>query len=152
MDDLRQAGYLVAIAGGLCALVLSAIVVIDLIGGVFYGAEFGYWALRRVATVSYIVAIIMLAFAGWQVARGRGFVDVMPQLLSGAGVLLAGGAVFEIFGVALLMRLFDIGEFRGIAYFDPTYVTLGAVGLLLWLLGRLMRRAIFMARELEEFL
>ncbi|MDE1467025.1 hypothetical protein [Aurantiacibacter sp. D1-12] len=142
----------VAIVGALSALLLGIIVAADLIGGILYQSELTYWAVRRVATLAYVLAISLLAYAGWQVAKGRGFGDVMPRLLSAAGLLLAAGATFETFGVAFVMRAFGVGDFRGIAHFDPTYVTLGAVGLLLWLLGRLMRQAIAMARELEEFL
>lgn len=152
MDMLQRRAMGVAIIGTICALVLAILVAADFVGGIFYDAEVGYWAVRRVATFAYVIAIGLLAYAGWQVARGKGFGDVMPRLLSASGLLLAAGAAYETFGVAIIMRTFEIGEFRGIAFFDPTYVTLGAVGLLLWLLGGLMHRAIAMARELEEFL
>lgn len=152
MADLRKEGIVVAVAGAICALVLFLIVVLDVVGSAFYDRQVSYWTVRRVAVIFYVGAIGMLAFAGFRIAQGKGFGEIMLRLLSWSGILLAVGATYETFGVAWMLRTFEIGGFRGYGMFDPTYVTLGAVGLLLWLLGRLMRRAVDMARELEEFL
>ena len=152
MDGFRRQGMLVAAAGAVCALVLMAVVTLDVIGSAAYDTQIGLWTIRRVAIVFYPIAIGLLAYAGWQIAKGKGFGDVMPRLLSWSGILLALGATYDTFGSAMILTAFEIEGFRGIAFFDPTYVTLGAVGLLLWLLGGLMKRAVAMARELEEFL
>ena len=152
MTDLRKEGVVVAVAGAICALVLLLLVVLDVVGSAFYDTPIGYWTVRRIAIVFYVGAIGMLAFAGFRIAQGKGFGEIMPRLLSWAGILLAVGATYETFGVAWVLRTFEIEGFRGYVMFDPTYVALGAVGLLLWLLGRLMRRAVDIARELEEFL
>ena len=152
MAGLRKEGIAVALAGTICALALFLLVILDLVGSAFYDSQIGYWTVRRVAMIFYVAAIGMLAFAGLRIAQGKGFGEIMPRLLSWSGILLAIGATHETFGVAWVLRTIEIEGFRGYGIFDPTYVALGAVGLLLWLLGRLMRRAVDMARELEEFL
>ncbi len=100
----------------------------------------------------YVAVIIAIALAGWQVARVREFGSVLPRLISAVGLLLAAGSLFEVFGVAFLMRVFEVEGFKSIGFFDPSFVALGSVGLLLWLLGRMMRRASAVARELGEFI
>lgn len=152
MDELKRRGVVVAVVGALCAFGLVLIVAIDVVGSMATETGGSPWMARRVAIGFYVVAIGMLALAGWKIGRGQGFVDVMPRLLSWSGMLLVLGSVYDMFGAAMVLRILDAASFRSVAFFDASYVTVGAVGLLLWLLGGLMKRAVAMARELEDFI
>ena len=152
MTMLRSQANLVVLAGAICANALTLLLLAELSMIPMSDAAPDVWAVRRASMLVYIPAIGLLAMAGRQIANGHGFGNVMPGILRWSGSLLVAGAAYDTFGSALILRTFAIGEFRSYAFFDPTYVTLGAVGLLLWLFGGLMKRAVAMARELEEFL
>ena len=152
MDELRRQGMMVAVAAGMSAILLFCLMLLNVWG--FASSDTGptYWTVRSVPMMFYVAAIVAIALAGRQVARGREFGSVLPRLISAVGLLLAAGSLFEVFGVAFLMRVFAVEGFKSIGFFDPSYVALGSVGLLLWLLGRMMRRASAVARELGEFI
>ena len=150
-ESLRKYGAALSLAAGICGLVLTGALAAQLIDWGFHRPGFGYWRARLFGLLFHIGAVWMIALAGWHVARGRGFGVVVPRLLISVGALLALAAIHEVFGVALLLRIFGQGEFHTFAIFDPNFVALGVVGLLLILVGCLMRRAEQMAQELEEF-
>ena len=152
MRELRRQGMLVAGVAGFCAFGLLVLIGLDLYSLGRNGWQPETWIVLRSPMVFYFIACVAVAIAGRQTARGKAFGLVLPRMLSLVGVCIASGALWEAFGVAFLLRIFEIGGFRSYAIFNPGFIALGVVGVLLWLVGRLMGRAAAMSRELGEFI
>lgn len=142
---------IVMIAVSLLGILALALTLIAEAGSAILGESGpGYWTARLVPIVLYFLAICAAGRAGWQIARGREFTRIVPNLLSIIGVLLTLAGLCETFGTPVFMRLLGRADWQSVGVFDPSYVAITSLGLLLWLLGRVMRRAVEMAQELEE--
>lgn len=84
----------------------------------------------------YMAACIPVAIAGRRIARGEAFGQAVPRLVSLVGILIAAAAFWEVFGAAILLRLIVVERFTSFAFFDASYVALGVIGFLLWLIGQ----------------
>ena len=151
MDRMRNQGRFVAVAAGVGAVLVLSSVLVEAISFGNSGVPDASWMIHRLPILPYLVALAAMLRAGLQVARGDTFGRIMPPTLRASGVALALAAVMQIFAVPLLSRP-EAGPGSGtIAHYDPAYLAVGAVGVLVWMLGGMMQQALAMARELEEF-
>ena len=97
----------------------------------------------------YMWAIWMVRRALQSIANGVLFDEVVPRLLSRVGFALFGGALFTVLGQPLLYALlYGNPHFKT---FEPSPVTLGAVGAALVLFAHLLERAASLRKQLDEF-
>ena len=150
-DGLQREGRIVALVAALCCALIGFVWVLDIVGMVSRDRGIDFWIIRRLPSVPYLIALAAIARAGLQVQRGAVFGDVIPHLLRLIGAMLALAAFLEMFGVPLILRMVFPQQWTSYAYYDAAYLAMGAVGLMLWLVGGMMRRAADMARELDEF-
>ena len=151
MDRQKRHGLFLAIAAVIGALLLAAALALDIASFAENGFGVTFWTVRRLPALPYLLAVIGVACAGGLVWRGRAFSQVLHALLQAIGALLFVAALLEMFGVPLLLRCYFPGSWSAYARYDPSYVAIGLLGLLLWMIGRLLRSAAGMARELDEF-
>ncbi len=150
MSNLRREALLMVAVSGLGILAL-AITLVSIAADIATGvSDQGYWTVRLVPIVLYFLGMCVAGWAGWQIAQGREFTLIVPRLLSLIGALLALAGLWETFGTPVFRRWLGQTDWQGVGIFDPSYIAIGSLGLLLWLLGRVMRRAVEMAQELEE--
>jgi hypothetical protein len=100
----------------------------------------------------YVAAVWMVRGAFAQLARGSWFTQVLPRLLSRLGLCLFAGGVTEVFIVPQVLAFMTNGRPIPFAFFEPAAVTLGVVGAMLVMIGRLLAQAADMQAELDEIL
>ena len=136
-----------------CSLVAALV----LEGGMVFSAD--DTALAAASLVIYRLPVLFYLAGVWAIrqtfsklAGGDIFSKLLPALLRRLGLALAGGGVASVFMSPWLWRAF-LGPMGGSwASFDPSAIAVGLAGLLLIILGDLMRRASEMKHELEGFL
>lgn len=102
-------------------------------------------------TLFYLAAIWMLQRAHAAIARGEAVEPALATLLERLGVCLFFGGIARVFGELLLVRLL-LGVQTSWAWIDVAAITLGCVGLLLFVLARPLRDAVKARAELAEIL
>jgi MFS superfamily sulfate permease-like transporter len=152
MTELRKEGRLVATVAAAGLLVVTIAWIAQLAFSPSGDVKAQFWLVRQFDTLIYLAALGTICRAGWLVGQGRAFDAVLPGLLTAIGIMLSLAAVLELFGIPLILRTFFPGVTNSFGHYDPAYFAIGAVGLLLWLLGRMIRRAAAMADELAEFM
>ncbi|ANU08610.1 hypothetical protein [Paraurantiacibacter namhicola] len=151
MDGSKRYARLVALAAGGCTVLLALFLLLEatsLIGG---WTQPGYWSFRRLSMIPYLLAVADIARASCKVSKGAALPDALPKMLRRVGALLALGGFMDLTGTSLLLMAIWPDRFSTIAHFDPSYLAVMVVGMMLWLVGRLAARAFVMAKELEEF-
>lgn len=111
--------------------------------------------IRRVAailpTLFYIAAIWMIQRAYAAIARGDAVEAALATLLERLGLCLFLGGIARVFGQLWIIRL-ALGGPASWAWFDVGAMTLGSIGLLLFILARPLRDAAKARTELAEIL
>lgn len=111
------------------------------------GAPAVLW-VRQLPLVFYLAAIWMVRQALAAIARGGSFERTVARMIGRVGVVLALGALTNVFFGPWLGRvLFGRGP---IAAFDPAAITLGVIGFALVLLASILGSAADMRAELDE--
>ena len=114
-----------------------------------FARVYGFAAIYYLPMAFYIAALWMIRSALKQMAEGALFDAVLPRLLKRVGLALFGGAVLTVVGVPALTALLTGHPY--IRQFEPSAVTLGAVGAALFLFAQLVERAAAIRTELNEF-
>lgn len=97
----------------------------------------------------YVAAIWMIQRAHAAIARGDAVEAALAALLERLGICLFLGGIARVFGQLWIIRL-ALGVPTSLAWFDAAAVTLGCVGLLLFVLARPLREAAKARTELAE--
>lgn len=100
-------------------------------------------------TLFYIAAIWMIQRAHVAISRGDGVEAALASLLERLGICLFLGGIARVFGQLWIIRLV-LGAPASWAWFDVGAITLGSVGLLLFVLARPLRDAAKARTELAE--
>ncbi|WP_404336297.1 hypothetical protein AB2M62_18845 [Sphingomonas sp. MMS12-HWE2-04] len=88
----------------------------------------------------YLAAIWMIQRAHAAIARGDAVESALATLLERLGACLFLGGIARVFGQLWIIRL-ALGEPASFAWFDVGAMTLGSLGLLLFILARPLRDA-----------
>jgi hypothetical protein len=102
-------------------------------------------------TLFYIAAIWMIQRAHAAIARGDAVEAALATLLERLGLCLFLGGIARVFGQLWIIRL-ALGVPASWAWFDVGAMTLGSIGLLLFILARPLRDAAKARTELAEIL
>lgn len=97
----------------------------------------------------YILSLAWIRHALSSFAQGDFYATVISRMLSRVGLMLAAGAFLNVFVVPGLERFVGFGRGYWIA-FDVSGMVLGAVGLSLAIMARVLDRAREMQAELDE--
>ena len=111
-------------------------------------------AVQAIATLPmlcYLAAIWTIRQAFSALSKGRAVEPVVARLLMRMGTLLFVGGLLRVFAEPLLTRMV-LQRPWPVANFDIAAITLGTVGLLLFLLARPLQHAAEMRTELDEFM
>ncbi|HEX8301726.1 DUF2975 domain-containing protein [Sphingomonas sp.] len=100
-------------------------------------------------TLFYVAAIWMIQRAHAAIGRGDAVETALAALLERLGICLFLGGIARVFGQLWIVRL-ALGVPASWAWFDVAAVTLGCVGLLLFVLARPLREAAKVRTELAE--
>ena len=101
--------------------------------------------------VFYVWALLAIRRALRDVAAGRHLRPTLARSLRDVGWALFAGGIASAIVQPNLMRLTG-GVYASYGHFDPAYLAVGAVGLALVLLARIMRQAADMRAELDEII
>jgi Protein of unknown function (DUF2975) len=108
--------------------------------------------IYRLPVLFYLTGVWAIRQTFSKLAGGDIFSELLPALLRRLGLALAGGGVASVFLTPWLWRALP-GPMQGSwASFDPSAIAVGLAGLLMIVLGDLMRRAADMKHELDGFL
>ncbi|WP_434426139.1 DUF2975 domain-containing protein [Nannocystis pusilla] len=99
--------------------------------------------------VLYLLALEGVRRALAEFARGELYAPTITRLLDRVGTLLAAGAFLGVFVVPALQRALGSGPGYWIA-FDVSGLVLGALGLSLTVIARVLGRAAVLQAELDE--
>lgn len=105
--------------------------------------------VAAIPEVFYLLALDGVRRALAELARGQLYASTMTRMLDRVGVLLAAGAFIGVFVVPGLQRALGAGPGYWIA-FDVSGLVLGALGLLLTVIARVLGRAAVLEAELDE--
>lgn len=150
---MRHAG----IARHLTGLVVMLIVLALVVNGTGLMAPDRSSSLRAVQAIAtlpmlcYLAAIWTIRQAFFALSKGRAVEQVVARLLMRMGTLLFVGGLLRVFAEPLLTRMV-LQRPWPVANFDIAAITLGTVGLLLFLLARPLQHAAEMRTELDEFM
>lgn len=108
-------------------------------------------AITMLPMLCYLGAIWTIRRAFSALSKGRAVEKVVARLLVRMGALLFVGGLLRVFAEPLLTRLV-LQRPWPVANFDIAAITLGTVGLLLFLLSRPLLHAAEMRTELDEFM
>ena len=149
MDQLRKRSRLVAraILGVLLILLaVPAVVTIAIASGRYQYADL---LARQLPMLFYATALWSIRGTLSRYADGGALGASAIRSIQTVGVLLFLGGLSNVFAVPLVLwAMHGSGSF---AHFDVAAITLGAVGLSLVVIGRLLADAEVARRELEEF-
>jgi hypothetical protein len=157
-DSLRNDAQRLAIVIGVSTVVLWVLLILERLGApaaslAQSGSDAG--ALREIARrlvmsvpdVADLAALYFVRVALKSFARGDFFAPVVTRMLERVGAMLAAGALASAFLVPLAERAIGAGPGYWIA-FDVSALVLGAVGLALIVIARVLRRASAIESEL----
>jgi hypothetical protein len=145
---------------GVAAVVLWALLILERFGAPAMSiAQHGFDAAtprdlaRRLIDiapdVAYLVALQSIRGALARFAQGEFFAPTVVRMLARVGVLLATGALMTTFVVPLIERALGASPGYWIAL-DVSGLVLGALGLALFVIARVLRRAAAIESELAE--
>lgn len=150
-DQCRKLGRIISIA----CLGLAGLLLLESLGPLAArsasGSDIGHRLINLMAPCCYLVALWHMGRVLKTFARQGRVLPTASDILKGIGISLAVGAIFQIFLVPLLL----IAVGKGPGYFialDGAHMVLGILGLGLWGLSRLFRRAARLERELDEII
>lgn len=150
MDTLRMRSRWLAraILGVLVILMLVPVtIVVAVLAGRYH---LGDVIVRQLPMIFYVAALWSIRGALNEYARGGSLSDRAGRSIQAVGMSLFLGGLTSVFVVpTILLAIHGHGSF---ALFDVSAITLGAVGLSLVVIGRLLGDAEAARRELEEFL
>ena len=149
MDPLRIRSRWLARAV-LVVLIVLLIVPVTILAAIISG-RFPYVDLliRQLPMLFYAYALWSIRGALSDYARGGSLSARASRSMQAVGISLFLGGISTVFGVPLIIRAMHAqGSY---AAFDVAAITLGAVGLSLVVIGRLLADAEAARRELEEF-
>jgi hypothetical protein len=109
----------------------------------------GIQLLLAAPTLAYLGALWQFRALANRVARGEGFAVPAALALRRAGLLLGGGAFLSLLAVGPLHRAAGVPYARLIDL-DVSTLIIGAIGLALFLVARLIDRARAVQSELDE--
>jgi hypothetical protein len=113
-----------------------------------YKLEAIVWSLPAIC---YLFGVWSMGRAMGQVARGRLLEAALPSVLRRVGISLGAGGLMSVFVVGGLKRLVGV-EVGGYVQFDVAGMTLGMIGAALFLLGRIVDKALAAQAELDEMI
>jgi Protein of unknown function (DUF2975) len=106
------------------------------------------WSLPAVC---YLFGVWSIGQALGEVSKGRLLQAALPGAMRKVGISLGIGGVISVFVVTNLMRL--AGQTKGgYLHFDVAGMTLGMIGGAVFLLGRVMDKAVAAQAELDEMI
>lgn len=149
MDSLRKRSGLLAQAILVLIIVLVAVPVVVALAvavGTYPHVEL---LVRQLPVLFYVWALWSVRGALAAYAAGGSLAAHAGRSIQAVGVSLFLGGLCNVFAVPLILRSMR-GE-GSFAYFDVSAMTLGAVGLALVIIGRLLADAEAARRELDEF-
>ena len=149
MDELRERSRWLSWAiSGLAVLLL--IVPVTVAGAVLSGRlQYAELLVRQLPAVFYVWALWSVRGALSGYAAGGSLAARAGKSIQVVGISLFLGGLSNVFAVPLILRsMRGAGSY---AHFDMAAMTLGAVGLSLAIIGRLLADAEAVRRELEEF-
>ncbi len=104
--------------------------------------------VRTIPLPFYLYALLESARAIRRIGCGAALRDLVSALLARIGWALFAGGIAQVFVVPWLLRTRQ----GSIANFDVNAITLGAIGVTLVVIARLVREAVRDRAELDEFL
>lgn len=113
-----------------------------------YKLEGVVWSLPAIC---YLFGVWSMGRAIGQVAKGRLLEAALPSVLRRVGISLAAGGLISVFVVGGLKRLAGATA-GGYVQFDVAGMTLGMIGAALFLLGRIVDKALAAQAELDEMI
>lgn len=117
------------------------------------GREFirriGYEVVAACPEATYLLSLWWIRQALAAFAHGDLYSPIVPRMLRRVGTMLALGAFLNVFVVPALDRIMGLGPGYWIA-FDVTGLVLGAIGLSLAIVARVLDRARDVKAELDE--
>lgn len=113
--------------------------------------ELAYLVPYRLPMLFYLAGVWTIRQTFARLAKGELFSQLLPVLLRRLGLALAGGGVASVFLTQWLWRALPGPASGAWASFDPPAITIGLVGLLMIVMGDLMKRAAQMRHELDGF-
>ena len=149
MDNIRRRSRWLArgIIGVLVMLMAVPIIVAAaVVSGHYPHAEL---LVRQLPMLFYAWSLWSISRALSDYARSGSIAVPAGKSLQAVGISLFLGGLSNVFAVPLILRA-SRGE-GSVAFFDVSAITLGAVGLSLVVIGRLLADAEAARRELEEF-
>jgi hypothetical protein len=157
-DDIRADARRIARVIGVAVVALSVLLILERLGAPVLAVSrqgFDAGTLRGIGTaliaitpdVAYLVALHSIRGALASFARGEFFAPIVTRLLARVGALLALGAFAATFVVPLVERALGWSPGYWIA-FDVSGLVLGAIGLALIVIARVLQRASTIESEL----
>jgi hypothetical protein len=117
------------------------------------GPEFirriGYQLVASCPEVMYLLSLWWIRQALATFARGDLYAPIISRMLNRVGAMLAAGAFLNVFVVPAIDRSLGFGPGYWVA-FDVTGLVLGAIGLSLAIVARVLDRARALRAELDE--
>ena len=113
--------------------------------------DLSYILPYRLPALFYLAGIWTIRQAFARLAKGDLFNHMLPILLRRVGLALVGGSIASAFLTQWLWRALLGPENGAWASFDPSTITVGLVGLLIFVMADLTKRAAAMRQELDEF-
>jgi hypothetical protein len=107
--------------------------------------------IANLPALCYLYGVWSIGAALGEIAKGRLVQAALPSVLRRVGISLGVGGVLGVFVVAGLTRLAG-GQTVGYVRFYVAGMTLGMIGGALFLLGRIMDRALAAQAELDEMI
>jgi hypothetical protein len=149
MDELRRRSRWLSRAIGALALLLLAVPVITATALVLGSYSHVELLVRQLPVLFYVWALWSVRGALAAYAQGGSLTARAGRSIQAVGISLFLGGLCNVFAVPIILR-----AMRGqgsYVYFDGAAMTLGAVGLSLVVIGRLLADTEAMRRELDEF-
>ncbi len=113
--------------------------------------EIVFSLVNLLPALCYLWALYSVYRAFARLARGEMFQATVASALRQIGYVVVAGALLRVFAVTNLTRMIVHGH-GGFAYFDPSGITLGVVGVALILMAQLIDRARILQHELDAII
>jgi hypothetical protein len=111
--------------------------------------QIAYQVVAACPEVFYLMSLWWIREALAKFAQGDLYAPIIPRMLNRVGIMLAAGAFLNVFVVPAVDRALGLGPGYWIA-FDVAGLVLGAIGLSLAIVARVLDRARELKAELDE--